>query len=361
MKSLYRILSFLLLSATLAACGRQAATPDLNAQVQAAVAQTATAQTAIAQIAQTAIAQTATAQPTTTQTATAQPTAAETATAQPGGRALPPTPTSAPAVESYTLTEEELAGLIDQAVEEALAAGEQATAATAQATLDDVVTVDEVYAIASAVYEAEALVAYAQELMDDYYGLYGEYASAAVDTLVAIEEDLAGMETGLEQMASILEQGAEAASQAIQQLDEATAALAIALSEAQTNAQGWVDKVQAALQVREHSTASASPTEIAGDLDGAVQQVYAYLDAVQQALDDNKIGQSELTQIAQLAANAQASLERQGGPALRGLASSIDGLTRQLARGEWPQARNGLAGFETSLPQRPLPSGPRKP
>jgi hypothetical protein len=352
MKPLYRILSLFLLSAMLAACGQLAATPDLESQVEAALAGTLSAQTAVAQIAQTAIAQTATA----AQSVAAEPTAIQptpTPALPPTAVPLPLTPTPAPAVEATTLTEEELAALIDEAVNEALAASQQAGAASAQASADDTLTSDEIYALTAAVYEAEALLTGAEELMADYYDLYGEYASAALDTMVAMEEELSAINSSLDEIAGILEQGAETASQATQQLDEATAALSAAVGQAQANAQDWAVQVQAALQGREDSILAVPPSQVAGDRSGAVEQVYAYLDTVKQAMGDGKIGQAEMSQIAQLAANAKASLHSQGGPALQNLAGSIDSLTRQLARGEWPQARSGLPSFEGSLPRRP--------
>ena len=82
-------------------------------------------------------------------------------------------------------------------------------------------------------------------------------------------------------------------------------------------------------------------------------QAYTYLESVKVAFQDQKISINEMTLIAQLGANAKASLEAQGEPGLQILGTSIDGLTRQISRGYWPQARGGLGSFEGALPQRP--------
>ena len=58
--------------------------------------------------------------------------------------AMPATPTPGPTVEYVTLTEEELAALIDQAVAEAVTATEQATTAVTYTTTDSAVTSEEV-------------------------------------------------------------------------------------------------------------------------------------------------------------------------------------------------------------------------
>ena len=321
----------LIITTLLAACrvpaagGSVAATPtlDLNTQVQAAIAATATYQAAVDQAVQATIV------------------------------ALPPTPTPGPTVDYYTLTEEELAALIDEAVDEALAASQEASTATSQATSDGTVTGEETYATTTYVYDAEAAIYYAEELIAAYYDLYGDYASLAMDTLAAIEDDLSAIAASLDEMSAILEQGAEAASAAVAQLNAAVANLSTQAANVQANSQDWISQVQTSLQEREAQFFSMAPTEIASDRNGAILQLYTYLDTVKVAMGDNKISNGEMTQIAQLAANARASLQTQGGPGLQNVAASIDGMTRQLSRGEWPQARNGLGGFEASLPSRP--------
>lgn len=68
---------------------------------------------------------------------------------------------------------------------------------------------------------------------------------------------------------------------------------------------------------------------------------------------DKKISPDEFSKIAQLGVKAKGSLQAGGGPELQGLSGSIDKLTSQLARGEWPAAGGSLDGFGRSLPTRP--------
>jgi F0F1-type ATP synthase membrane subunit b/b' len=316
------LIAVLVISLAIAACGAQS--PTVDQKVQTVVAQTATFQGAVNQAANATVA------------------------------ALPPTPTPGPQVDYTTMTEEQLSALIDQSVNQALAASSQSNTATTQATSDGTITSDEVYATVAYVYDAQAEIEYAEQLMTYYLDLYGDYASAALDTMQATESDLNSIAQSLDEIAGIMEQGAEAATAALDQLNQAATQLQTKASDAQTKAQGWADQVTSSIKDRKNQALSLAPTDIAGSRNDAIKQVYSYLDSVKQALGDSKISPSELTQISQLGANAKASLHAQGGPQLQNLAGGIDGLTTQLAGGEWPQARNGLDGFEHSLPARPL-------
>ncbi len=315
------LVSFLVLSIAIVACGGQS--PNVDQKVQTVIAQTAAFQAAVNQAANATVA------------------------------ALPPTPTPGPQVDYYSMSEEELSALIDQAVNEALAASSQSTTSTTQATSDGTVTSDEVYATVAYVYDAQAEIEYAEQLMTSYLDLYGDYASEALETMQAMESDLNSISQSLDEIAGIMEQGAEAATAALDQLNQAATQLQTKAGEAQSKAQGWSDQVKSSLQDRQNQALSLAPTDIAATRDDAIKQVYAYLDTVKQAMGDRKISSGELTQISQLGANAKASLQARGGPALQNLGGGIDGLTTQLARGEWPQARGGLDSFEHSLPSRP--------
>jgi DNA repair exonuclease SbcCD ATPase subunit len=317
----------LILLATLifTACSQPTAnsTPSLDDAVQTAIAATAAFNAAVDQAVQATI------------------------------TALPPTPTPQPQPDVYELSEEELAALIDEAVNEAVAASEETYAATSESTADGTVSEDELYDAIYYLYDAEAAIAYAEELIYAYYDLYGEYISEALDLLYLIEEDLSNMASDMEEIASLLEQGAEAATAAIEQLNAAADQAIAHLEEIQSQAEGWVEKVQSSLQGREQEFLNLAPNDIAGNRNDAIHQVYTYLDAVKSAMGDKKIGRDEMQNIAQLGANAQASIQAQGGPGLQNLLGSISGLTSQLAKGQWPQARGGLGGFEASLPARP--------
>lgn len=319
---------FFIFAALLSACSRSAEpTLSVDDQVATAVASTATAQadfgSAVAEAAEATII------------------------------AMPPTPTAQPEVDAYELTEEELAALIDEAVAEAVDASEASSTATTQAASDGTMTEDELYETTAYVYGAEAAIDYAEELLAAYYDLYGAYADDMLYLLTAMEEDLDELTYVLEEVNDILVQGAEVATAAIDQLNEAATNITSHIAESQADRDQFLEQVKTKISERENEFANFAPTEIAGDLDGTLNQLHDYLDTVKTALGDRKINRSEMTQIAQLGANAQASLLANGGPALQNLGGSIDGMTRQLSRGDWVGASRDLGSFEASLPSRP--------
>ncbi|MCP4142156.1 MAG: hypothetical protein GY755_18080 [Chloroflexi bacterium] len=322
------LLVFLILTISLAACGGGAEpTLSVDDQVMTAVAATATAQAEFDNAVDNAVAATVV--------------------------AMPPTPTPGPTVDYYELSEEELATLIDEAVEEAVVATEASSAATTEATSDGTMTSEEVYTTAEYIYDAEAAVYYAEELLAAYYDLYGAYAEDILYLLTAVEEDLDTLIYALEEVEDILVQGAEVATATIEQLNEAETSLTTHISESQADRDQFLEQVKTGLQDRENTFANMAPNEIAGDLNGTLDQLHDYIDTVKTSFGDRKIDKNELTQIAQLGANAQASILANGGPKLQGFGDSIDSLTRQISRGEWPQAGRDLGGFEASIPSRP--------
>lgn len=84
-------------------------------------------------------------------------------------------------------------------------------------------------------------------------------------------------------------------------------------------------------------------------------QAHDFMDALQTALDDNSFSPNELEQIAQLAANAEASLYNTGDWQVMDFARQIDVLSKLAFRGEWEQAQVGLGKLKRSLPARPQP------
>jgi outer membrane lipopolysaccharide assembly protein LptE/RlpB len=325
-KALKSIILFVTIS-LLAACGLPANTDNMEIQIQTAIAETAQAevtfQAAVDQAVQSTVV------------------------------AMPPTHTPQPTIDPYTLTEEELAALIDASCEEAAIAYEEASAVTALATTDGTYTEEEIYETIYYVYDAQAAIAYAEELLHLYYDLYGVYASEAIDLLYAVEDDLENLAAAMTEIEALLAQGAETASAAIEQINTTLENAQTKASELQTKAQEYRDKLPAVLQERENRFANLAPTEIASDRDGAILQVYEYLDSVKDAFSDRKISPDEMGQIAQLAANAKAGINQSGGPVLKKFEGDIDGLTRNLSRGDWPSAQRNLGGFEASLPSRP--------
>ncbi|MBU0493206.1 MAG: hypothetical protein KKB13_15285, partial [Chloroflexi bacterium] len=123
----------------------------------------------------------------------------------------------------------------------------------------------------------------------------------------------------------------------------------------------WVTQVQEQIKVRENQYLSVKHNEIAPTPDEAIGQVHTYLDTVKTALGDRKVSPEEMTKIAQQGANASASLQAHGGANTQNLVNGIDKMTRELARGEWPQANKNMGSFEASVPKRPEPSKPQPP
>ncbi len=321
------IILIAMLLASLSACGGAVPTLSVADQVATAVAATATAEANFENAVADAVEATVV--------------------------AMPPTPTAQPEPDVYELSEEELAALIDEAVNEAVVATEASSTATTQATSDGTMTEEEIYETAAYVYDAEAAIYYAEELLALYYDLYGAYADDILYLLTAMEEDLDELIYVLEEVEELLLLGAEAATAAIDQLNEAAGNLTEHLAESQQDREEFLTQVKTNLDERESAFAEMAPSEIAGDLNGTLTQLHDYLDTVKASFADGKIDPTEMLQIAQLGANAQASILANGGPQLQNIGVSLDGLTRQISRGEWPQASRSLGGFEASLPSRP--------
>ena len=319
--------------ATTACGGRTAptATPDTQATVKAAIAGTSTAQSGTQATIDAAVQATVAAVPT-------------------------PTPSAA----YVTMTEEELAALIDQAVAGATAATQACSAATTESTADDTVTQDEVITVAVSLAEAEEAMAYAEELIAAYYDLYGDLATETLVLLQAIEQDLtlmaesmAAINATLQEINVTLQQGLALAEETIAQLETAAQTASVKATEAQMQAQSLIQNLQAELESRAATALSVQPNNVATDRQTAILSAFDYLDAVRQSLTDNKISPNELANIAQLGANASASLNAQGGPQLQQLSGSINQITAQLARGQTPQAQANLGNLEASLGTRP--------
>ncbi len=348
------VLVFSMLTAALPACNmaRSGPTPDTQATVNAAVAATSAAQASLKATVDAAVQATTAAQP---KPATSLPTP----TLAPAAKAPTAAPTPTP-VNTVTLSEEELAALIDQSVTQAVAATQTSSTATNSATADGTVTLQEAATLAVYAANAEQAIADAEELMEAYYGLYADLATETLAVLQAIEQDLAAMagsmatlNATLAEINKTLSQGLALAQQTITQLNTAAKNASDQAAQAQAKAQNWAKSLPAARDKRATAALGMKPSQIASDRQSAILSAFDYVDAVRQAMGDNKITQAELTQVAQLGANASAGLKAQGGPALQQASGSIDRLTNQIARGQVPQAKAGLGSLEASLGARP--------
>jgi DNA repair exonuclease SbcCD ATPase subunit len=278
------------------------------------------------------------------------------------------------------MTEEELAALIDQAVADAVAATEQTTAAVTSTTSDTSVTSDEVAYVYDYYYNADYYVEYAEDLLNEYYNLYSDLAYEMIAELNAIENELnqlnstlSSIDSSLQQINSTLQQGLEVAQDTIDQLNNAAQQTQSHAAELKSQAQDMAAVLQADQQNRLDQMAQIQPNNIPTDKLAALQTGFQFIDEAKLAMGDNKLSRDELMNLAQLGANAQAGFQKfggaaggqipglaNGGPDLTQFSAKFSELTTQFARGQMPQARAGLDGFERSLGQRPS-GGPSRP
>ncbi|MFZ5879490.1 MAG: hypothetical protein ACOY0R_08975, partial [Chloroflexota bacterium] len=293
--------------------------------------------------------------------------------------AMPATPTPGPTVEYVAMTEEELAALIDKAVADAVAATEQTTASVVYTTSDTAMTTEEVTYVYDYYYSADYYVEYAEDLLEEYYYLYSDLAYEMIAELEAIEAQinelnttLSSIDSSLQQISATLEQGLEVATETIDQLNQAAQQAQARAAELKTQSQDMMAVLQADQQGRLDQMAQIQPNNIPTDKLAALQTGFQFIDEAKTALGDNKLSRDELMKLAQLGANAQAGFQKfggaaggqipglpNGGPDLSQFSAKFGEITTQFARGQMPQARSGLDGFERSLGQRP--SGPNLP
>ncbi len=321
----------------LAACGQQAQT-NPQATIDAAVKATTESQ----QNVQATIA--ASVKATTQVQSSSQQTTID--------QAVQATLSAQPTPDYASMSEEELAALIEESVNKALTDYETTSTAVTQTTSDGTVTQEEAAATYTTAYNVYYEAAYAEEMIQAYYDYYGAYADEALATMTAMEQNLASISDSMSEITTIMEQGAATATAAIDQLNAAATQAQTKAGELQTKAKGLQEQVKTSLGKREDGLLNLSANNIADNQVGAIGQANDFLEAFKSALSDGKFSPEEMTNIAQLAANARASLNKTGDPKLQKLGGSIEGLTRQAARGDWGRARQGFGDFERSVPKR---------
>ncbi len=279
--------------------------------------------------------------------------------------AMPATPTPGPTIEYVTLTEEELAALIDEAIAEAIAATQQTTTNVYYVTEDDTVTTEEVAYVYEYYYYADYYVKYAEDLIAEYYALYSDLAYEMIAELNAIEAELSQMnetlnsiDQSLQQISSTLEQGLTLAEETISQLETAAQTAQSNAEELKTNVQDMMSVLQADQEGRVNQISQIQPNSIPTDKLSALQSAFTFVDFANSALSDNKLTRDELMNLAQLGRNAQVGLQQFGGadsfgPDLTQFTGKFDEIGMQFARGQIPQGRNNLNQFEVSLGSRP--------
>ncbi|GAB4505334.1 MAG: hypothetical protein Fur0043_23290 [Anaerolineales bacterium] len=290
--------------------------------------------------------------------------------------AMPATPTPGPTIEYVTLTEEELAALIDQAVAEAIAASDQTSQAITTTTSDDVMTSEEVEYVYSYYYYADYYIQEAEDLLAAYYDLYADLAYEMIDELGAIETQLEQLNynmtlvvTSLNEISATLAQGLAVAEESIAQLETAAQQAQANVQELKNQAQDTRAVLQADQQNRLNQLAQIQANNIPTDRVSALQAGFQFVDFANAALADGKMSRDELMNLAQLGANAQAGFQQFGGRTggvgpganldLAQFSGKFNEISTQFARGQMPQARSNLGDFERSLGQRPsgLPGG----
>ena len=338
--SLSVIMSIACSVSSMSGAGEATSTPDAQATIDYAIAATSTVEAGIQETLDSALEATTT--------------------------AMPPSDTPEPTEEYITFTEEELEELIDQAVEEAIAATNQASAATSEVVYDDTVSQEEYDYVEAYVYGAEEAIYYAMELIDAYYYVYGDLAYETIELLMVVEDDLSTMADSVVYLAEVLVDvedalldGVELATETIEQLEAAALNAASNLVQTQEQVQGWVGKTQLERQDRINSIAEIKANKVPENLTDTLKEAFNFIDQIQISLADNKFSFDELSNIAQIGANLSEGFQRNGGEKFQGLSPRVSEITLQLAEGKIPQARDSIGNFEKSLGARP--EGLKKP
>lgn len=252
-------------------------------------------------------------------------------------------------------TEEELALLIDEAVQDAVTASEQATTTTTQATYDNSLSQDEIDELYYYSSEAEELIYFAEELLEIYtylYGDYAEYADDMISLLYLLEEDMDEILVFMGEALEIVESNDEISPETVTQLYEAAQSVGLSLETLSTNQDLIITTVEMVLAERENFAFSFNPDQMAESRADALIMAKDYALTMRDAFTDQKISAEELAELAQLGANAAAALESQGGPALKNLPDMINTLTAQAALGQFSAALSGLQKLEAAIPGR---------
>ena len=326
MKQISVILAAAFVFVSLAGCGGSNQV-DVDATIQAGIQSTQTAQAGVQSQVNEAVAATLTAMP---------------------------TPTLVPLEE---LSEEELAQVVEDSVDEAVSAADQASDASDSASSDGEITQDELedlyYLYYLAIDEAEQALA----LAEDYFDLYAELFDLTISELEDIEAQLQYIEesatevlTVLDDISQTLAQGGEIAQQTIENLQDLGQQAAQHAGEIQDRLPGWRDVRAQETDTLVNQALSVLPNEIAETRAGAISQVKDYIQSMQSAVSDGRFSLDELNTISQLGANAAASLSHFGGGDLAGLSDAINGLTRNFAGGQLPDINRGLGSLQNSLP-----------
>ncbi|MCJ7432908.1 MAG: hypothetical protein MUO77_05410, partial [Anaerolineales bacterium] len=209
--------------------------------------------------------------------------------------AMPSTPTPGPTVDYVTLMEEELTALIDQSVNEAIAATEQTTAAVTSATSDGTMTQEEVEDIYADYYAAEYAIAQTEAAMTEYTDAYALLANEMLIEMAAIETELneiyavmSEISTLLTEVNTMLAQGLAVTEETINQLETAAQQAQTQAGELKAQALDIKSTLQIDQQNRLDQISQIQPNNIPTDKLAALQSGFQFLDEAKAALGDNK-------------------------------------------------------------------------
>jgi hypothetical protein len=99
--------------------------------------------------------------------------------------------------------------------------------------------------------------------------------------------------------------------------------------------------------------------QIAGSYEEALTQLLNYANTANNAIADGMITASEMQTLAQMGANASASLSAQSIPGAEALAGQIANLNQQMAVGNLANAQTLLGNLQAQMPQIPGGGLPR--
>jgi hypothetical protein len=263
------------------------------------------------------------------------------------------TPTPMPTVDTAGLSEAELAGTIDGTALELNDTSRQAVTCGEQAAADGVYTLEEITTWYGLLTYTEQLIYELDYYIQQYDMVYEGYASAYVTLLQDLETDLGTLDGHINTISDLLEQGESVVQSSAGQINVALGGMAANLPEFSGELTGLADAFTQSLAERKTWVESFPATDIAATRLGAINAARAYVQALQNAVADALLTPAELQQIAQLSANARASLLAAGGE-LAALASQVDSLTQLAASAgslaELAAQINALLGALSSLP-----------
>ncbi len=252
------------------------------------------------------------------------------------------TPTPQPTVDPAGLSEQELAGTIDETAGELDSASQQAAEYGSSTAADGVYTLDEITTWYELLIYSEQLLYELDYYIEQYDMYYEAYASVYVELLQDLEAELATLDGMIGEITSIMLQGEAAMQAGAEQVASALEIYDQVLPELSSELNSLSDTFNQALADRQAWVEGFQPTDIAATRAGAVAAAVSYVQTLQNAYEDAIMTPVELQQIAQLAANAQASLQAAGGE-LAALAGQVSSLTQLAA------AAGGLAGITAQI------------